>query len=54
MQSVGVAAVTRESTKTESSAMNAYKNPDDDPSLDTVTINIHTRLYVNGTQESKT
>jgi hypothetical protein len=46
--------VTRESTKTESFATNAYKNPDDDPSLDTVKANIHTGWYVGGTPESKT
>jgi erythromycin esterase-like protein len=35
VQSVGVAALTQESTKTESSAINAYKKQNADPSLDT-------------------
>ena len=32
----------------------ADKNPDDDPSLDTVKANIHNGWYVGGTPESKT
>jgi hypothetical protein len=54
VQSGGMGGLTRESTKTESFATNAYKNPDDDPSLDTVKANIHTGWYVGGTPESKT
>ena len=34
--------------------LHAQKNPDDDPSLDTVKANIHTGWYVGGTPESKT
>jgi hypothetical protein len=49
-----VGGLTRESTKTENFATNAYKNPDDDPSLDTVKANIHNGWYVGGTPESKT
>lgn len=49
-----VGGLTRESTKTESFATNAYKNPDDDLSLDTVKANIHTGLYVIATPEAKT
>ena len=54
LYSDGLGGLTRESTKTESFATNAYKNPDDDPSLDTVKANIHTGWYVGGTPESKT
>jgi hypothetical protein len=53
VQSGGVGGLTRESTKTESFATNVYKNPDDDPSLDTVKANVHTGWYVGGTPESK-
>ena len=44
----------QKSTKTESSAINAYQNSDDDSFLDTVKNTIHTGWYVYGTQESKT
>jgi hypothetical protein len=44
----------QKSTKTESSAINAYQKPDDDSFLDTVKNTIHTGWYVYGTQESKT
>ena len=32
----------------------AHKNPDDDPSLDTVKDNVHTGWYVGDTTESET
>ena len=60
-QSVGAAESTRESTKSESFAADAYNKPKRDacnrlidPILDAMKVTIHTSWYVQGTQESET